>query len=73
MVDIQKKRWSLLGITAIAAVALTGCAGSEQPGADDASKGGDGGGTLIVYTNSNSDGRGEWITEQAEEFGYQVT
>ncbi|MEJ6555586.1 extracellular solute-binding protein [Microbacterium esteraromaticum] len=72
MVDIQKKRWSLLGITAIAAVALTGCAGSEQPGADDASKGGDGGGTLIVYTNSNSDGRGEWITEQAAEAGFDI-
>ena len=26
---------------------------------------------LIVYTNSNSDGRGEWWTEQAKQAGFE--
>lgn len=71
MVDMRKRRWSLIGITAAAAIALTGCtAGAE----DTADSGGDGGSgdTLIVYTNSNSDGRGEWITEKAGEAGIDI-
>lgn len=71
MVDIRNKRWSLLGIAAIAAVALSGCAGDA--GGEGGS--GDGGGsndTLIVYTNSNSDGRGEWITEKAADAGIDI-
>lgn len=72
MVDIRKKRWPLIGITAVAAVALSGCAGAgDQPAAGDSNEGGDGG-TLIVYTNSNSDGRGEWITEKAAEAGFEI-
>ncbi|WP_336644858.1 extracellular solute-binding protein [Microbacterium sp. USHLN186] len=72
MVDIRKKRWSLIGITAIAAVALTGCAGGEQSSGDGAGSVKDEGGKLIVYTNSNSDGRGEWITEQAADAGFEI-
>lgn len=73
MVDIRKKRWTLLGATAIAAVALSGCASGEgsAEGGEGSGEGGDGG-TLIVYTNSNSDGRGEWITEQAAEAGFEI-
>ena len=44
---------------------LTSCAATES-GAGEA------GGTLIVYTNSNSDGRGEWITAQAAEAGIDI-
>lgn len=74
MVDMRKKRWSLIGITAVAAIALTGCTAGDD-GSSDGSGEGDSGGsdeTLIVYTNSNSDGRGEWITEQAAEAGIDI-
>ncbi|WP_404436971.1 extracellular solute-binding protein [Microbacterium aerolatum] len=72
MVDIRKKRWSLIGITAVAAVALSGCTGGEASTEGEASGDGGSGDTLIVYTNSNSDGRGEWITEQAAEAGIDI-
>ena len=72
MVDTRRKRLSLIGITAATAIALTGCAaGAETPDAGtDAAEGS--AETLIVYTNSNSDGRGEWITEQAAEAGIEI-
>lgn len=74
MVDIRKKRWSLIGLTAVTAIALAGCAGGTESsgGEGDGANGGGEGGTLIVYTNSNSDGRGEWITEKAAEAGYEI-
>ena len=43
----------------VASLALAGCTPSGESGGEDA------GGTLIVYTNSNSDGRGEWVTAEA--------
>lgn len=71
MVDIRKKRWSLLGIAAVAAVTLTGCAGGSTE-TDGGSSDGGSDATLIVYTNSNSDGRGEWITEKAADAGIDI-
>ncbi|MBC7725746.1 MAG: extracellular solute-binding protein [Burkholderiaceae bacterium] len=47
----------------LACFALTACAPSDSGSAT---------GTLIVYTNSNSDGRGEWITAQAAEAGIDI-
>ncbi|ALX66153.1 extracellular solute-binding protein [Microbacterium sp. XT11] len=73
MVDIRKKRWALIGLTAAAAVALSGCAGESGDAAG--TEGPDAGGSgekIIVYTNSNSDGRGEWITEKAKEAGFDI-
>ena len=52
---------------ALAGVALAGCASGGDGGGS-----GDEGGPLIVYTNSNGDGRGEWLTEQAEENGFEI-
>lgn len=74
MVDMRKKRWSLIGITAATAIALAGCSAGAEPTGEEtgSSEGGGEGGTLIVYTNSNSDGRGEWITEQAAEAGFEI-
>ncbi|MCA1306919.1 extracellular solute-binding protein [Microbacterium esteraromaticum] len=45
---------------------LTGCAGAtaETPAADA--------GAIVVYSNSVSDGRGEWLIEQAAEAGFEV-
>lgn len=54
----------------IGAVALTGC--SADGGGNSADDSADSGGTLIVYTNSNSDGRGEWVTEKAAEAGMEI-
>lgn len=51
-------------VLATAALALTAC-GSADSGADS-------GDTLIVYTNSNGDGRGDWLTEQAAEAGFDI-
>ncbi|WP_253905706.1 extracellular solute-binding protein [Arthrobacter sp. H5] len=45
---------------------MASCGGGEGEAEGEAS------GTLIVYTNSNSDGRGEWITEQATEAGMTI-
>jgi iron(III) transport system substrate-binding protein len=45
---------------------------SSCSSADGGDGGGDAGGTLIVYTNSNGDGRGEWVTEQAKEAGIDI-
>ncbi|QCR19702.1 extracellular solute-binding protein [Agrococcus sp. SGAir0287] len=50
---------------ALAGIALAGCASGDGGS-------GDAGGPLIVYTNSNGDGRGEWLTAQAEEAGFEI-
>jgi len=50
----------------VASLALAGCTASGESGGEDS------GGTLIVYTNSNSDGRGEWVTAEAEKAGFDI-
>ncbi|MBG6215108.1 MAG: extracellular solute-binding protein [Cryobacterium sp.] len=45
---------------------MSGCSAPEATSSKEAP------GTLIVYTNSNSDGRGEWITEKAAEAGFAI-
>lgn len=73
MADMRQRRWTVFGAAAVTALALTGCGGAAEPDGDETGGGsGDAGGTLIVYTNSNSDGRGEWITEQAAEAGFEI-
>ncbi|MVA77180.1 extracellular solute-binding protein [Auraticoccus sp. F435] len=54
----------------LAGTVLTGCAGGGEPAADGDAAGGDQ--KLVVYTNSNSDGRGEWVTAQAAEAGFDI-
>lgn len=51
---------------------MTGCS-STAPATDGESAAPSAGGeTLVVYTNSNSDGRGEWWTEKAKEAGFDI-
>jgi iron(III) transport system substrate-binding protein len=73
MFGTKKTRLTVAGIAAVAALALTGCAGgSGKPGSTGDAGGGASDGTLIVYTNSNSDGRGEWLQAEAEEAGFDI-
>lgn len=56
-------------ILAATALALTAC-GSSGGSAESGDSGA--GDTLIVYTNSNGEGRGEWLTEQAADAGFDI-
>ncbi|CAN7186685.1 extracellular solute-binding protein [Pseudarthrobacter oxydans] len=61
---------------AVAVTLLAGCGGGEaSPAASgDASSApaGGSGDTLVVYTNSNGEGRGEWWTAKAAEAGFKI-
>lgn len=57
-----------LATVLLSTVALTSCSST----AGEASPEGESSGTLIVYTNSNSDGRGEWVTAKAAEAGMKI-
>ncbi|XAS64041.1 extracellular solute-binding protein [Micrococcaceae bacterium Sec5.8] len=66
---------------AVAVALLTGCgAGAAAPTPSDpapetaavAPSGPPSGETLIVYTNSNGEGRGEWLTAKAAEAGFKI-
>ena len=58
----------------VAATLLAGCgAGSAAPETSGSSSaGGASGDTLVVYTNSNGEGRGEWLTKKAAEAGFKI-
>jgi iron(III) transport system substrate-binding protein len=58
----------------VAATLLAGCAaGSAAPETSGSpSAGAASGDTLVVYTNSNGEGRGEWLTKKAGEAGFKI-
>ncbi len=66
-------KFSNIVAVAVAAALLTAC-GSSGGSADDPENGGDGGsgGTLIVYTNSNADGRAEYLHDEAAKAGFDI-
>ncbi|OAS88196.1 MULTISPECIES: extracellular solute-binding protein [Metabacillus] len=45
---------------------------SETPTSDNSTESSSSEETLVVYTNSNSDGRGEWVVEKAAEAGFAI-
>ncbi|WNB85165.1 extracellular solute-binding protein [Cellulomonas sp. ATA003] len=53
---------------------LTACSDSTatETDAEPAASGDSSGGTLVVYTNSNADGRAEWLDEQASAAGFDI-
>lgn len=67
---------------AVAVTVLSGCGGGAADPAASSEKapgpaavapaGPPSGETLIVYTNSNGEGRGEWLTQKAAEAGFKV-
>ena len=70
------RKFQTLVAAAVAATLLAGCGGgTATPAASgDASSApaGGSGETLVVYTNSNGEGRGEWWTQKAAEAGYKI-
>jgi iron(III) transport system substrate-binding protein len=65
-----------LAAAVLAVTLLAGCGGgSASPaasGASPAAPAGGSGETLVIYTNSNGEGRGEWLTAEAAKAGYKV-
>ena len=61
---------------AVAATLLTGCGGgSTPPAASGEASGAPAGGsgeTLVIYTNSNGEGRGDWLAAKAAEAGFKI-
>ena len=66
---MNKRNWRSAAIAAVVvgSIGLAGCSADPAPSSSDEPA--ESTGTLIVYTNSNSDGRGEWVTEKAAEEG----
>jgi iron(III) transport system substrate-binding protein len=62
---------SLAAVVA-AGLALTACGSSADSGAEDPAASPASGDTLIVYTNSNGDGRGDWVTAEAAKAGFDI-
>ncbi|MDQ0771425.1 iron(III) transport system substrate-binding protein [Pseudarthrobacter defluvii] len=61
---------------AVAATLLAGCGGASRPPASTGEASGApanaSGDTLVVYTNSNGEGRGDWLAAKAAEAGYKI-
>lgn len=71
----MQRRLFLASLAVAAGTAtLAACGADEKPAATTSGSGAPaaGGDTLIVYTNSNSDGRAEWVTEQAKAAGINI-
>lgn len=66
----MSKRTNIFALSTAAVFFLSACGGSGSEGTADSTAGA--GEPLIVYTNSNSEGRGEWLTEKAAEAGYDI-
>ncbi|MCB5292584.1 extracellular solute-binding protein [Arthrobacter sp. SO3] len=75
------RRLKTLVAGAVAVALLAGCgAGAAAPTPSEpaagtaatAPSGPPSGETLIVYTNSNGEGRGEWLTQKAAEAGFKI-
>lgn len=59
----------LFALVAALTLALTACGGGTQ---ETSPQQGDASGPLIVYTNSGSDGRDKWLTDQAAAAGFTI-
>lgn len=70
------RKFQTLAATVAAAALLAGCGGgSPTPAASGDSSSAPAGGsgeTLVIYTNSNGEGRGDWLTAEATKAGFKV-
>lgn len=69
------RKLQTLVAAAVAVTLLAGCGGEAAPGASgeaSSAPAGGSGDTLVVYTNSNGEGRGDWLTQKAGEAGFKI-
>jgi iron(III) transport system substrate-binding protein len=68
------RKLQTLVAAAVAVTLLAGCGGTTSPAAsgDASAPAGGSGDTLVVYTNSNGEGRGDWLTAKAAEAGFKI-
>lgn len=69
MKNIRKIGFILLLISTLLLAACSSDADNDSSGSGESTGSND---KLIVYTNANSDGRGEWIVEKAKEAGINI-
>ncbi|MCU1405047.1 MAG: ABC-type Fe3+ transport system, periplasmic component [Glaciihabitans sp.] len=62
----------IAGLVSAALLTMTGCSSAPSTSDGGTSTPAVDGSTLVVYTNSNSDGRGEWWTEEAQAAGFDI-
>lgn len=80
----MKKKFMLLSLSLVLAMIVSACGGNSGGNGNAGGSNGNaaptdsGEGTpvqnekLIVYTNANSDGRGDWLVEKAKEAGFDI-
>ena len=69
------RKLQTLVAAAVAVTLLAGCGGgttSPAASGDASAPAGGSGDTLVVYTNSNGEGRGDWLTAKAAEAGFKI-
>ncbi len=70
------RKLQTLVAAAVAATLLAGCGGTSTPPASSGEASGSAAGasadTLVVYTNSNGEGRGDWLTKKAADAGFKI-
>ena len=70
------RKFQTLVAAAVAATLLAGCGGgATQPASTGEASGapaGASGDTLVIYTNSNGEGRGDWLAAKAAEAGFKI-
>ncbi|GGH95314.1 extracellular solute-binding protein [Arthrobacter liuii] len=70
------RKLKTLVAAAVAATLLAGCGGASTPpastGEASGATAGGSGDTLVVYTNSNGEGRGDWLAAKAAEAGFKI-
>lgn len=83
--DIMKNIFSKVALLSLSALTLAACGGGEENASSETSTNTsdttstsevvevDRSEELVIYTNANSDGRGEWLEAEAEEAGFNIT
>lgn len=70
------RKFHTLAAAAVAVALLAGCGGGgtspAAPADSSPAATGGSGETLVVYTNSNGEGRGDWLTAKAAEAGFKI-
>jgi iron(III) transport system substrate-binding protein len=69
------RKLQTLVAAAVTVTLLAGCGGgttSPAASGDASAPAGGSGDTLVVYTNSNGEGRGDWLTAKAAEAGFKI-